>query len=273
MVRKQARKKRATKVTRKNLASVQVPWKPILAALVTLAFCVATVEVSGRLLDRPIRIVDIEAPMQRVTSKQIQAVVEPYTREGFISVDLAAIRADLESLDWIDAAVVRRRWPDRLQVLVIEQVPAARWQQSGLLNTRGELFVSGARHIPQELPELSGPDGTVTEVARRYLAMNGPLIEAGLGLESITLDDRGSWEIRLKDGVVVRFGRREIVERSERFLAVASSLVARKPGAIDFVDMRYSNGFSVGWSDPEAREALAENPNSRPMLAAERGSE
>lgn len=273
MVRKQARKKRPMKKTAKTLPRVNVPWKPILAGMVTLAFCFAIVGVSGRLLDRPIRIVDIEAPMQRVTSKQIQAVIEPFTRAGFITADLTEIRNVLEALDWVDAAIVRRRWPDRLQVLVVEQVPAARWQQTGLLNTRGELFVTGARHIPQELPELSGPDGTVTEVARRYLAVNGPLIEAGLGLDSITLDDRGAWEIRLQDGVVVRFGRREIEQRSQRFLDVASSVVARKPGAIDFVDMRYSNGFSVGWKDPAAREALAENPNSRPMLAAERGSE
>ncbi len=273
MARKQARRKKSPKVKRHVLPSLRLPWKPALALMVSIAAILATFEVSSRLLDRSIRMVDIEAPMQRVTSKQIQAVIEPYTDAGFVSVDLAAIREDLERLDWVDAAVVRRRWPDRLQVLVVEQLPAARWQQTGLLNTRGELFVTGARHIPQELPQLSGPDGTVADVARRYLALNGPLIEAGLGLESIQLDERGSWQIRLTNGVEVRFGRREIDARTDRFIKVASSVVARSPGDIDYVDMRYSNGFSVGWSDPSARESLADNPNSRPMLAAERGTE
>ena len=53
---------------------------------------------------------------------------------------------------------------------------------NGLLNTRGELFISEARHIPPELPRLSGPHGTEAEVARRYLAAQGQLIEAGMRL-------------------------------------------------------------------------------------------
>lgn len=273
MARKQARKKREPRVATPAMPKLNVPWRPMLGIGLAFAFFVAVFQVSAQLLDRPIRAVDIEAPMQRVSSLQIQASLEPYTDTGFITADLDRMREALETMDWVDAAVIRRRWPDRLQVLVVEQVPAARWQQTGLLNTRGELFVSGARHIPAELPRLSGPDGTVAEVAKRYLAMNGPLIEAGLKLASVTLDERDSWELQLTNGVVIRMGRRDVDVRAQRFIAVASTLVARQPGAIDFVDMRYSNGFSVGWKNPEDRQQLADDPTSRPVLAAERGEQ
>ena len=46
-------------------------------------------------------------------------------------------------MPWVDAVSVQRAWPRGLHVLVIEQVAAARWGETGLLNTRGELFVDG----------------------------------------------------------------------------------------------------------------------------------
>ena len=45
----------------------------------------------------------------------------------------------------------------------------------------------------------------------------------------------------------VRLGRRQVDERFERFVAAALPLVAQRGGDIDYVDMRYTNGFAVGW--------------------------
>jgi hypothetical protein len=55
-------------------------------------------------------------------------------------------------LPWVEHARIQRRWPNSLHVTVIEQTAAARWGESGLLNTRGELFVKSATHVPAELP-------------------------------------------------------------------------------------------------------------------------
>ncbi len=272
MAHKQARRKRTPSKSEKKVRRVQLPWSKMAVAGFAMAFLAAVFQLSRMALDRPINAIDIEAPMQRVTSMQIQAAISDSVKAGFISADLDDIRARLEALDWVDIAVVRRRWPDRLQILVAEQVPAARWGENGLLNTRGELFVSGARHIPPELPRLSGPEGSAAKVAKRYLAMNGPLVEAGLGLKSVTLDERGSWELTLTNEVRVRLGRRDIEERSERFLALVTRVVTRREGDIAYVDMRYSNGFSIGWKSDEYREKTNEDPDSRPVLAAERGN-
>ena len=78
---------------------------------------------------------------------------------GLLSVDLAAVRRAIHTLPWVDAVSVQRAWPRGLNVLVIEQVAAARWGETGLLNTRGELFATDERHIPPELAQLSGPRG------------------------------------------------------------------------------------------------------------------
>ena len=136
------------------------------------------------------------------------------------------MRRAVEQLPWVDSATVERQWPRALNIRVTEQVAAARWGANGLLNTRGELFISEARHIPPELPRLSGPRGTEGEVARRYLAAQGQLIEAGMRLTAVRLDARGAWEFDLDNGITVRLGRRQIDERFARFVAAGVGQIA-----------------------------------------------
>ena len=112
---------------------------------------------------------------------------------------------------------------------MVEQIAAARWGERGLLNTRGELFVSDARHIPPELAQLAGPPGKESTVAQRYLAAQGRLIEAGMRLTALRLDARGAWEFDLANGVTVRLGRRQVDERFETFMDGARSSSRRAP--------------------------------------------
>ena len=82
------------------------------------------------------------------------------------------------------------------------------------LNTRGELFVTEARHVPPELPRLNGPEGSSAEVAARYLAVREQLIPIGLDVRTVRLDARGSWQMVLGNGIEVRLGRRDVAERT-----------------------------------------------------------
>ncbi len=150
---------------------------------------------------------------------------------------------------------MERRWPKAVRVLITEHVPAARWGKDGLMNIRGELFLRHARYIPEELPQLIGPDGTEAEVAKLYLESFPRLLAVGMRLSRVELDPRGAWQLTLSNGVQVRLGRQDVQARLERFLRVASPLVATRSGEVGFVDLRYSNGFSVGWNPPVTRVA------------------
>lgn len=208
-------------------------------------------------LDRPVRRVLVEGAFQRVAPPEVETAVAKAARGGLASVDLAGIRERVEAIDWVDNAVVTRVWPDALRVVVHEQVAVARWNDTGLLNARGELFIRNARYVPPELPLLEGPDGSEGDVAQLYLEAQGRLLEAGLRLTGVRLDERGAWELQLGDGLQVRLGRQAVHERLERFIRLASPTVAKRAAEISYVDMRYTNGFSVGWN---ARNALAVAP-------------
>jgi cell division protein FtsQ len=212
-----------------------------------LAVCAAVAGVMWA-LDQPIQTVSVSGRFQRVAPVDVERVVREQLRAtGLLSVNLAAVRRAIHTLPWVDAVSVQRAWPRGLNVLVIEQVAAARWGDGGLLNTRGELFATGERHIPPELAQLSGPDGKESVVAQRYLAVQSRLQQGGLRLTAMRLDARGAWEFDLANGVTVRLGRRQVDERFDKFMSAALKLVTQRGEDIAYVDMRYTNGFAIGW--------------------------
>ena len=271
MARKQA-KRRKQKKTRK-MPRVVLPIGRILKMTAALAVVGLSYEISARLLDQPIRAITIDGPFQRVSALQIEEAIGPHLADGFLSANLRVIRDRLMELPWIDQARVARRWPATLEIQVTEQVPAATWGETGLLNTRGELFVTEARHVPAELPRLSGPEGRSAEVAKTYLSLRDRLIPMGLDLRRVHMDERGAWEVTLANGVDVRLGRRDVDDRIGLFLDVVANLVSSREADIEFVDMRYGNGFSIGWSEAGDGEATSPGNANKELVAGTYGSQ
>ena len=247
MARKQAKRRKPKKARQWSMPSIRLSL--IVGPLAAVGVVVATYYLSSSMLDREIRSIEISGPFQRVTALQIEEAISDELEDGFVSADLARIQQRIVDMPWIDSASVARRWPSRLRIKVTEQVPAAIWGDSGLLNVRGELFVDSVRHVPAELPRLSGPEGRSADVARRYLTVRDRLIPVGLDLSRVHLDKRGAWERALRNGVEVRLGRREIEDRTELFLDIVADIITSRSAEIDYVDMRYSNGFTIGWNN------------------------
>jgi cell division protein FtsQ len=268
MTRKQARRKKQKKTSRMQMPKIR--FKHIVAPPLAVAAVVATYYASASMLDRPIRSIEINGPFQRVTALQIEEAISTDLEDGFVSADLLDIQQQIIELPWIDQASVARRWPSRLRITVTEQVPAAIWGERGLLNVRGELFVANARHIPAELPRLSGPEDRSADVAQRYLAVRDRLIPVGLDLRRVHLDARGAWDMTLNNGVEVRLGRRDVDERTDLFLDIVADIITGRAAEIDYVDMRYSNGFTIGWNNG-SRTPVDDAEEGRDEMLALRG--
>jgi cell division protein FtsQ len=226
----------------------QLNWKRWGMTLTSLAGVGAAVGVVTWSLDQPIDAVTVAGRFARVSPSDVERAVKQKVRSvGLVSVDLNTVRNSIEAIPWVDKVTVQRAWPHGLAVVVVEQIAAARWRENGLLNTRGELFVADARHVPLELAQLSGPDGSENQVAQRYLAAQGRIAEAGMRITALRLDARGAWEFELANGVTVRLGRKQVDERFERFMTTAVKVVSQRATDIEYVDMRYTNGFAIGW--------------------------
>jgi len=253
MMRTLLRPRNRRKPSQRRWRLPRVNWRALGMALGTLAVVAAVVAAAEWAFDQPIETVAVQGRFQRVAPVDVERVVKAGLHgAGLLSVDLAAVRRAIHTLPWVDAVSVQRAWPRGLTVLVIEQTAAARWGERGLLNTRGELFATDERHVPPELAQLSGPEGKEAVVAQRYLGAAGRLMQAGLRLTAMRLDARGAWEFDLANGVTVRLGRRQVDERFEKFMSTALKLVTQRGEEMGYVDMRYTNGFAVGWRDSSA---------------------
>jgi cell division protein FtsQ len=266
MARKQAKRRKRKKGPTLRMPRIRLA--PIVTPIVAAGVIVSTYQLTMFMLDREISSIAISGPFQRVTALQIEEAIGDEIDKGFVGADLSRIQAQVAALVWIDQARVARRWPSRISITVTEQVPAAIWGERGLLNTRGELFVTEMRHVPAELPRLSGPDGSSAEVARRYLEVRDQLIPVGLDVRRVNLDARGSWEMTLGNGIDVRLGRRDVSQRTELFLDVVANIITGRAADIQYVDMRYGNGFTIGWKGGEQPPVRNSQQDGRKLLAS-----
>jgi cell division protein FtsQ len=227
----------------------------VAAALVTVYFGTLW------LMDRQINSMRIEGPFERVAALQVEAALTPYLDEGFLSADLRTLQRAVAELPWVERASVRRSWPSTLVVAISEQQAVARWRKDGLLNMKGELFVDHTKHIPAELPLLDGPDGSEQRVAARFFALDARLEQRGITAVSLELNERGAWQMDLSSGMQVRFGADAVDARIERFFDALDRTLAPMAGEVEYIDMRYTNGFAIGWK-PGSKARLAESGES-----------
>ena len=68
-------------------------------------------------------------------------------------------------------------------------------------------------------------------------------------LRKVSLDARGAWDMTLHNGVEVRLGRRDVDSRTGLFLDIVADIITSRAAEINYVDMRYSNGFTIGWNN------------------------
>lgn len=195
----------------------------------------------------PVQRVLVEGSFVRVTPTEVENAVLPHLRGGFFTVDLDAIREAAQSLPWVARALVMREWPDRVRIVVTEEEPAWLWGDDGLLNARAELFVTGEVERPSGLPRLDGPAGSEATLAARYLEYDASLSRCAMRVARLELDARRATRLTLAGGIVLRLGRNDVAERAHRFCGTALAALAPRLGEVAYVDMRYTNGFAVGW--------------------------
>ena len=166
----------------------------------------------------------------------------------FFSMDLARARASLGQVGWVRNVALRRQWPGRLEVTVEEHVPLARWNDSALVNTEGEIFVADWNG---ELPSFAGPEGRAAEVTLRWREWSEAVAPLALALPAIRLSERGGWSlVRRRPGRAARprTRPRRPSTRLARFVAAYGRTVgalARAGTKVGHVDLRYRNGFAA----------------------------
>jgi len=248
MLRTGNRRRRERKPRRLGWPAIN--WLPVVSLLGAVLLAGGGTLAVAWLIDRPITRVVIHGAFERVSADQLEGMLRPQVGRGFLRVDLAGLQREVTALPWIATARLSRRWPDTLELVITEQQPAARWGVEGLLNGRGELFIEQATHVPAGLPRLAGPDGSHVQVAGRFMALQEQMVPRGLAVVALALDERGAWTFELSNGIAVRLGSARVDDRLALFYRALDQVVSAMAGEVEYVDMRYANGFAIGWRQP-----------------------
>ena len=222
----------------------------LLILLGTAVVLVAATKAYITLQAIPVQRIAVTGELEHTQTEAIQDMIQPALVGGFLRADLQRIRQQLEELPWIYQANVQRRWPSSLEIHVIEQLPIARWGDSGFLNHEGEVFQSGNNLDGQALPLLQGPAGSAKALMAGYQRIVEILAPLHLEVAQLALDERGQVEVMLEGGIQLVLGSDDLLERMHRFLAIYRIQLAARAGDIERVDLRYETGVAVAFTEP-----------------------
>jgi cell division protein FtsQ len=190
----------------------------------------------------PLQGVRLSTAPQRVDADEVLQVIRNEVHGNFFTVDIERLRQSLEKLTWVRNASIRREFPQLLEVQLEEYQALARWNDSALVDSQGEVFVAQS---DQEMPEFVGQDGTAEEVTQRYEQFSQLLAGLDLQVTRLVLSPRHAWQLRLSNGMVLELGREDVQQRLARFVEAYPYSLAEIQSRVKYVDLRYSNGFAV----------------------------
>lgn len=197
----------------------------------------------------------LASPLTDVDSVEVRGVTsldvdELRDRSGIaagdqmVTVDLAAARRSLRAVPTVASVSVQRKWPDTVQITVVEEEPLVRVSTGdgdAVVSRTGRVLPADVA-VPEVLPVLEVPPtelevgGRVPDDVRSALVVFLRLPESlTTTLAAATLDDAGL-VFRLPDDASIRFGPVEDVPA--KLVAVQSFVEQVTMQCLDVLDVR-----------------------------------
>lgn len=195
----------------------------------------------------PVQRISVTGELEHTQAQAVQDMVQPGLAGGFLNADLQQIRRQLEGLPWIYEATVRRKWPNALEIHVVEELPIARWGQDGFLNHEGGIFYSDKGGNWDSLPLLKGPEGSAQSLVEKYQRLVEFLTPLNLVVRQLAVDERGQMDAVLEGGMQLILGGEEFLGRMHRFVGLYRSDLAARGTEVIRVDLRYESGVAVAF--------------------------
>lgn len=198
----------------------------------------------------PVTVVEVSGDYWHVSQNKLVNIITPELSGGFFSVDLKSLRVILlKEVPWIGSVSVSRRWPGTVRINIEQKRPVAIWNNVALLEKNGHLFYPLTTTFPPWLPVFSGRKEDKEALLSMYqhmLEFNPP---EQLEITNLSLSKQGDWLVTFNQKTVVMLGDEDILRNFKHFIAIYSQFFVKKNKIAVYVDMRYSHGLAVKWSD------------------------
>lgn len=220
----------------------------------------------------PFKKVELINQLENQESNELQLIAAKALNGGFFSLNVDEFRAELlDKLPWIKSVSVRKIWPDKLAVEITEYKPVVRWKlvdntvqkktnDYQLLSQNGIAFKPKLTEKQKlkfnRMALFSGPELSEKKVLDKCFEINKNLKTLDLGIEHCGMNKRRTWRLVLlplattngANSIDIKLGKDNIIQKLERFIQIFSGKLKQYLNSVEYVDLRYSNGFSIKWN-------------------------
>ncbi len=196
---------------------------------------------TARSMGLAVRVVNVQAPigleMSEYQRAEAQAIAGIIPDEVMFGVSPSEIRARVADLPWVESVMVRRLWPDQIQIVITPRAASALWQENGRLTYMdatgrklGIANVTSAKGFALVVGANAGP------VAPALFAALAPYQEiASRTSAAIRVGDR-RWTLRMKSGGDILLPEQNVAETLARINEYQAShrLLDRPFARLDF---------------------------------------
>ncbi len=171
---------------------------------------------------------------------------------NFFTINIAKTQKKIDELPWVYSASIRKQWPDKLDIHIVEQSIAAVWNNKALLNRFGEVVDVSPIGFEKNFVVLKGEDKNASQTLDIYNKLLQLMKVSKFKIVMLSDDERDSTNIILKNGILLRLGKEQKLDRVQRFLTVFP-LIEKKYDIqrIGYIDLRYDTGFAIGWKNQQ----------------------
>jgi cell division protein FtsQ len=222
-------------------AGIRVGVAALILALAAAAFSLARAGAFDRALERAIlalarataegglsvQAIDVSG-RQRLAAETLRRAIDVPPGAPILFVDIEQVRQRVESLGWVEQAVVERRLPQTIAVSVRERVPFALWQRDGVnvvIDARGVTIHGADAGQYRHLPRVVGPGAAPAAAALFAALAEDPDLHRWVS-NAVRVRER-RWDLELVNGVTVRLQEEDVaaawrrlgdIERAQRLL-------------------------------------------------------
>ena len=183
-----------------------------------------------------------------VNEAEIFKIAEKYLKnKSFFNINLDYLKNSIEKVAWVKNAYIRRSYPNEVIIFIEEYTPVAVWNNDSYISENGYIF--SANKIEKKLPKISSYSNRNIIIFEYFSLISDGIRKNKLNDKVLLIKENEirSLTVLLESNIAIKFGSKNIEERIGIFFKAYKTLNTSDLKKIRYIDMRYSNGFSIGW--------------------------
>jgi cell division protein FtsQ len=194
----------------------------------------------------PIKGIELRGEFNHISKSDIETKLQPVIGDGFFSVNIHQLQQQLDQNSWIASTSIRRVWPNRLSISILEHQPLARWDKNHLLSDQAKIYKANTTEY-NALPEIYSANENSEIILARFLRYQNRFERLNEAIQSLKVDLRGALKLELVGGLLINLGREGVEHKLDRLMSIYHKEVFPRRQFIDRLDLRYSNGIAIAW--------------------------